>query len=153
MDEETFEVAASGPRVIVFGIDGSPASLRAAAYAVGVARRERAKLIGVYVHQNPLIPAGTLGTDPSAYRTAIETQAEIKRALQTELDLECASSGVDCKLVFREGVVASEILAIAAEEAADEIVLGASRSLKHRVFGSLGSRLARQCKWVVTIVP
>ncbi|MGW2658903.1 universal stress protein, partial [Streptomyces sp. NPDC001478] len=39
-----FERGTDGPKVIVAGIDGSESSMRAAAYAAGLARRQRAML-------------------------------------------------------------------------------------------------------------
>lgn len=147
------EIATEGSRVIVVGIDGSPASLRAAAYATGVARREKAKLIGVYVRQPPLVIAGTLGTDASAHSTGAIVNEDLTRALHRDLAAEHAFWGIDCELVLREGLAANEILKVADEESADEIVVGCSRSLRHRLFGSLASRLIRRGKWVITIVP
>jgi nucleotide-binding universal stress UspA family protein len=44
-----FELGTDGPSAIVVGIDGSATSLRASAYAAGLARRQRARLVAVYV--------------------------------------------------------------------------------------------------------
>ncbi|MED7828526.1 universal stress protein, partial [Streptomyces chiangmaiensis] len=46
---EQFERGTDGPKVIVVGVDGSDSSLRAAHYASGLARRQRALLAIVYV--------------------------------------------------------------------------------------------------------
>jgi Universal stress protein family len=45
----SFELGTDGPTVILVGVDGSPTSLRACAYAAGLARRQRAGMIVVYV--------------------------------------------------------------------------------------------------------
>ncbi len=48
-----FELGTDGPGAIVVGVDGSPTSLRAAAYAAGLARRQHTKLIAVFVRSSP----------------------------------------------------------------------------------------------------
>ena len=44
-----FERGTDGPRVIMVGIDGSDTSMRAAAYACGLARRQHCQLVVVFV--------------------------------------------------------------------------------------------------------
>ncbi len=44
-----FERGTDGPRVIVVAVDGSTTSMRAAAYAAGLARRQSAELVVVFV--------------------------------------------------------------------------------------------------------
>src|SRR5580658_6359047 len=46
-----FELGTDGPKVILVGIDDSVTSLRAGAYAAGLARRQGARLVCVYVEQ------------------------------------------------------------------------------------------------------
>ncbi len=46
---DSFEAGTDGSSAIVVGIDGSTTSLRASAYAAGLARRQRARLVAVYV--------------------------------------------------------------------------------------------------------
>ena len=42
-EAHSFELGTDGPAAIVVGIDGSTTSLRASAYAAGLARRQRAR--------------------------------------------------------------------------------------------------------------
>ena len=44
-----FERGTDGPRVIVVAVDGSTTSMRAAFYAAGLARRQSAELVVVFV--------------------------------------------------------------------------------------------------------
>jgi nucleotide-binding universal stress UspA family protein len=48
-----FEIGTDGPHAIVVGLDGSMPSLRAAAYAAGLARRQHTRLVAVYVRTQP----------------------------------------------------------------------------------------------------
>ena len=50
-DGPAFELGTDGPKVILVGIDDSVTSLRAGAYAAGLARRQGARLVCVYVEQ------------------------------------------------------------------------------------------------------
>ena len=55
-ERQQFERGTDGPKVIVVGLDGSESSMRAAAYASGLARRQNALLAIVYVQ--PVLSAG-----------------------------------------------------------------------------------------------
>src|SRR5689334_23865532 len=71
-----FERGTDGPKVIVVGVDGSDTSMRAAAYAAGLARRQHALLAVVYVQ--PVMAAGAAMGAPVA-----ETTDEIAEDLKT----------------------------------------------------------------------
>ena len=46
-----FELGTDGPKVILVGLDDSVTSMRAGAYAAGLARRQGARLVCVYVER------------------------------------------------------------------------------------------------------
>jgi len=50
-----FELGRDGPNVIMAGLDGSHTSWRAVAYAAGLARRQRSRLLVVYVATAPAL--------------------------------------------------------------------------------------------------
>ena len=56
-----FEFGTDGPSLILVGVDGSRTSLRAAAYAAGLARRQRSRLLAVYVGRVPASAAAAGG--------------------------------------------------------------------------------------------
>ncbi|MFI1988965.1 universal stress protein [Actinoplanes sp. NPDC020271] len=142
-----------GPGSILVGIDGSTPSLRAAAYAVGMARRQRCRLIAVYVRANPpaLLPLGDAGG--CATTTAIEAQDAVEKELRSTFDEYLPQLGVQAELVVRTGEPFTELTAAACEARADAVIVGRSAGMLHRIAGSLAGKLVRCGKWPVTVVP
>lgn len=145
-----FEYGKDGPRVVVVGVDGSPTSLRAAAYGVGLARRQRAKIIAVYVTPSVsgfagLSAASTLGIEQA------NDQAEAE--MRDLAEQRAADLGVEYELWRRRGDPFKELVAVADEVHADAIVVGASTAVGHRFVGSLAVHLVRAGRWPVTVVP
>ena len=148
-----FELGRDGPSAILVGVDGSETSLRAAAYAAGLARRQRTKLVVVYARSSP---AGLFSLiDPSglASRAAVESQDELAAQLEAELAKQARVWGVDARLVVRSGEPMGVLCEVAAEVRADAVIVGSSASLGHRIAGSLAVRLVRCGRWPVTVVP
>src|SRR6266567_6625916 len=73
-----FEFGTDGPSLILVGVDGSRTSLRAAAYAGGLARRQRCRLLAVYVGR---VPASS-GAAPGAAVVMNETFEQIAGELE-----------------------------------------------------------------------
>ena len=150
--EGTFELGTDGPKSILVGVDDSTSSLRAAAYAVGLARRQGARLTIVYV--GPLVPMGGAvpggGDVIAAEREAFdETAAE----LRSRAEEAARERGVDIEFVAAQGDVFSEIKRIADATRADAVIVGASTKAGHRLVGSIAVRLVRAGRWPVTVVP
>ncbi|MFC4945186.1 universal stress protein [Pseudonocardia sp. GCM10023141] len=147
-----FERGTDGPLRIVAGLDGSDSSMRAVAYAAGLARRQNAELALVYVQ-------------PVALGMAVPTFAELTaqsgEAIATELRDEITTTAESLKDVYRirwqfhvrRGDPFRELAAAAEELTADSVVVGASEALRHRVAGSIAARLIRLGQWPVTVVP
>jgi nucleotide-binding universal stress UspA family protein len=151
--EPLYELGTDGPATIVVGVDGSDTSLRAAAYAAGVARRERTKLIAVYARR---IPAGAAAMPYSSglmVAAAYATQDEIEAQLREAFEQERREWGVEARLIVRGGDPFSVLSAVAREVRADCVVVGSSASFGHRFAGSLAIRLIRSARWPVTVVP
>src|SRR3954454_875387 len=153
MPDSGFELGTDGPITIVVGVDGSDSSSHAAAYAGGLARRQGARLIAVYVRRQ------TGGVLTVADRTGASVALEQRHQDDTETELRTAfeqvapTYGIDAQLVIKTGDPFSEICRLAESRRADAVVVGASTSLGHRVAGSLAIKLVRQAKWPVTVVP
>jgi nucleotide-binding universal stress UspA family protein len=134
---------------VVAGYDGSEPSRNALAYAVGVARRLGRTLLVVYV------------TSPGVYCEPMSGQiiapvrdsAATHRWLLAELDEICDRTGIDVRIVTRQGSPAKELAAAADEFSADALVIGAPERLWHQFTGSVPGWLARHAHCPVIVVP
>lgn len=149
MTDALFELGTDGPSRILVGIDGSETSMRAAAYAAGLARRQGSHLIVVYVASINAMAAQMAATTAAM----IQTQDELGRQLRT-LVLEGAQLlGIKAHFVQRRGNPYRELIAVANEMRVDAVVVGASMKSGRRFVGSLAGRLVRDAAWPVTVVP
>ncbi|MER5400301.1 universal stress protein [Streptomyces sp. NPDC026665] len=145
-----FERGTDGPKVIVVGVDGSDSSLRAAAYAGGLARRQRALLAVVYV--KPVMAAGAALGVPVADTTdeiAEDLVQYIRDAAERVKDI------FDVRWEFHtfRGDPYNGLVTAADELKADAVVVGASEQSGHRIIGSVAVRLVKAGRWPVTVVP
>jgi len=148
-----FEFGTDGPHAILVGVDGSETSLRAAAYAAGLARRQRTKLVAVYVRTQPAALLSIADRVGVASNEVLEAQDEVEAQLREALRTQTAIWDLDADLIVRSGdpmVVLSEV---AKEVRADAVIVGSSASFGHRIAGSLAVRLVRARRWPVTVVP
>jgi nucleotide-binding universal stress UspA family protein len=149
----SFELGTDGPGAIVVGVDGSPTSLRAAAYAAGLARRQHTKLIAVYARQSPATLLTLADHSGIATNAVLQTQDEMEMQLRTEMERQAHVWGLDARLVVRRGDPLSVLAEVAKETRAEAVVVGSSASVGHRIAGSLAVRLVRCGRWPVTVVP
>src|SRR5579875_2026885 len=147
--ERQFELGSDGPSLILVGVDGSRTSLRAAAYAAGVGRRQRAPLLVVYVAR-PAMATGTVGQVSAAW---METSRQIAEEIQQLIDDNRERVGVPVEFITVEGDPWRELSRIAEERRVDLVVIGASEAAGHRLVGSLAARFVRAGRWPVTVVP
>jgi nucleotide-binding universal stress UspA family protein len=148
-----FELGTDGPMVILVGIDDSVTSLRAGAYAVGLARRQGARLVCLYVEQPSALYGATAGAGAAVMaeqeRAFTETAADMKRRIEEG----AADRGVRITFVVAAGDPYHELRRVADEVRADAVVVGASTKAGHRLVGSLAVRLVKAGRWPVTVVP
>jgi nucleotide-binding universal stress UspA family protein len=144
-----FELGTDGPKVIVVGVDGSDTSMRAGAYAAGLARRQRARLVVVYV--TGASAASRLVADAAgAVEEAIVAATEDMRR---QVEQGALHAGINAEFIAVRGDPYQELVRVAGELKADAVVVGASKRLGHRFVGSLAVRLVKSGRWPVTVVP
>jgi nucleotide-binding universal stress UspA family protein len=142
-----FELGTDGPSQILVGVDGSDTSMRAGAYAAGLARRQGSRVIVVAT-------VGGFGAGMAASAGAyLEAQACVADEVRKEIELNAPRLGVSVTFVQRRGNPYVELVRVADELRVDAIVVGASTQAGHRLVGSLAGRLVKDARWPVTVVP
>lgn len=150
--EGEFELGTDGPSAILVGVDDTITATRAGFYAAGLARRQGARLIVVFVA--PLASAAAAMPSGASLMVA-EDQARQQQARDMRERIEAGAKelGIDITFIVAHGDAFSEIKRVATETRADAIVVGASAQAGHRLIGSIAVRLVRAGKWPVTVVP
>ncbi|UQU65365.1 universal stress protein [Couchioplanes caeruleus] len=148
-----FELGTDGPGAIVVGVDGSPTSLRAAAYAAGLARRQCTRLVAVYARTSPAPLLTLLDRSGVGVKAVLDSQDEIEAQLRDGLARQVRDWQLDAALVVRTGEPLAVLSRVAADVRAEAVIVGSSASVGHRIAGSLAVRLVRCARWPVTVVP
>jgi nucleotide-binding universal stress UspA family protein len=145
-----FELGTDGPLVIVAGIDGSDSSMRAGAYAAGLARRQGSKLVLAYIR-----PLGTGSPQVGAAIAQVggEVAADLERQIHEATDRLPPSHRVRWEFHTAEGDPYHGLVELADRLKADAVVIGASTQAGHRILGSVAVRLVKAGRWPVTVVP
>jgi nucleotide-binding universal stress UspA family protein len=147
------DVCRDGPRAIVVGVDGSNSSLRAAAYAAGLARRQGCRLIAVFVRSLPSVLLPMADTSGSAAATVVQAHDAVEQELRDAIAQRSPALNLDIRLVVRTGEPYTELLNVAQQVRADAVIVGRSTKMLHRIAGSLAIKLVRAGRWPVTVVP
>jgi len=147
-----FELGTDGPSAILVGIDDSVTASRAAWYAAGLARRQGARVVAVYVAPVAGMALAS-STAPAVVAAENEAYDEIAKEMAERAETVARELGISITFIIAHGEPYHEINRVAKEVRADAIVVGASLKAGHRLMGSLAVRLVRAGKWPVTVVP
>jgi nucleotide-binding universal stress UspA family protein len=139
----------AGAPVLLVGIDGSDTSLRAGAYAAGLATRQRARLVCLYVRTYSVAAGVGIAAVPSIQKAHDDVATELREMVESQ----SARIGISAEFVEREGSPFAEIVRLAKELPADAVIVGASTKAGHRFVGSLAVHLVRASQWPITVVP
>jgi nucleotide-binding universal stress UspA family protein len=123
--------------------------MRAAACAAGIARRDGARLILMFVRASSAMG----GTAAMAIASLRESNAATALELEGMAAERASSLGVDITFLNRDGDPYKNVVRTARQYTVDLIVVGASTSLGHRFAGSLGVRLVKARLCPVLVVP
>lgn len=135
--------------MLLVGIDGSDTSMRAGAYAGGMALRLHARLVVLYVRTYKVTAAAA----PSAVPAMQKAQDDIAQELLDMVDVQSKRLGINAEFIEREGSPFLEIVKLAKELPADAVIVGASTKAGHRFVGSLAVHLVKTSQWPITVVP
>ena len=133
---------------VVIGVDGSETSMRAAAYAIGLAARQPARLIFLHVTNT-----AAASMAPQVLPELLTTGTQMTADLQATLASSIESTDTPWELRHTVGNPFHELTHLASEVAADLLVVGASTHLGHKLAGSLAVHLVKSKRWPVTVVP
>jgi nucleotide-binding universal stress UspA family protein len=147
-EQAGFEIGKDGLAVVVVGVDGGDPAINAAAWAAGLARRERARLVLVYVE--PLTSPGYW--TPVPFGDALDAGAAFVDELRHNAELFLESQGVRWEVVHHRGDAAHSLEAIPEDLRADCIVIGRSHA-GAGVLGSVARTLINLATRPVVVVP
>ena len=147
-EQQKFEIGKDGLGAMVIGYDDTPPALDALAWAAGLARREKARMVIAYVEvlSSPAywFSAGAVAANEAA--------AEIVQEMHRRFETLLTPQGLEWELLHGKGDPAGVLEAIAEEQKADCIVVGRSR---HRggLLGSVPRGLLAKAARPVIVVP
>ena len=139
----------TGQPLLLVGFDGSAAAWRAAAWALGQARRQRARLVFVFIS---VIPARA-AFEPQLVPPWRASLAKLAAGFADQLEAVLGEAGVSWEFLHREGHPVTELARAADVLRADAVVVGASRHWLRRAGFSVAGGLLRSGHWPVTVVP
>jgi nucleotide-binding universal stress UspA family protein len=146
-----FELGTDGPTLIVAGIDGSDSSMRAAAYAAGLARRQGARLVLVYIQPTGAAVSAMAGA--AAVQLGRQIADDLAQQIHESVERLPPEHRPTWDFIFEPGDPYSGLVNIADRLKADAVVIGASKQAGHRIIGSVAVRLVKAGRWPVTVVP
>jgi nucleotide-binding universal stress UspA family protein len=107
-----FELGTDGPSVILVGVDESVTAARAAAYAAGLARRQGARVVTVYVETSGTYIL-TASAGASVLAAEAEAHTEIAKELSARARAAAAELGISMTFITARGDAFREIARVA----------------------------------------
>ncbi len=139
----------------VVGYDGSPASRRAAEFALEQARKCDAAVVVAHVLEWSPYSFLTPEEIEERHKRRNEELARAETAVIEPFKQDIAGRGVTVEAIIRYGHIADTICDIASEVGASQIFIGrdGSSAISARVFGSVAGSIVQTTPVPCTIVP
>jgi nucleotide-binding universal stress UspA family protein len=144
---------------VIVGLDGSDTSWDAFWWACGECRRVGGRIMALFVSSTAGSGVGMASPDFAALCAvdfAFHEQAANKEAkgLFELAKRHADDQGVELAFLHVRGDTATELLRLAGDQHADQIVVGRSTKKRHHLAGSLGRRLvAKREAPIIVVVP
>jgi len=136
--------------VIVVGMDDSDSAWRAAAYAVGLARRQRASRL-VFVHVGRR--TGVYASVPEVIPYARNAHKSVVTDFRDRLRADVGDADLDWEYRIEIGNSRTSLHSVADDVRADLVVVGGPQHSKHRFARPIGTWLISRRRWPVLIIP
>ena len=139
----------------LIGYDGSPASKRAADFALNSARTHGASLVIAHVLEWSPYSFLTPEEIEERHKRRAEEMERAEAAVITPLKESLDDSGIEVETVIRYGHIADTLCDIAEKYAVSQIFIGrdGSSAIAARVFGSVAGSVVQTTPVPCTIVP
>jgi nucleotide-binding universal stress UspA family protein len=143
------------PEVVVVGVDGSEAGVRAARFAAAHVGEAGAQVVVAYVVPWSQYSVQTAEDNERRHRTKQQEIASAHESIVDPLVGELAGEGIAAEGVVRHGHPAETLCEIAAERGARHLVVGrrGQSKVKTLLFGSTPGNLIQMASVPVTVVP
>jgi nucleotide-binding universal stress UspA family protein len=133
---------------ILLATDGSPVVERQILYAEHLARIEQAELIVLHAFEPPARYAGYEG-----YEQLLERYHAVAQAVIEEVVAELREDGVAAQSEVRQAPPADAIIAVAAEQNIDLIILGTRSGAGPAAIGGVSAQVLRHAHCPVLQIP
>jgi nucleotide-binding universal stress UspA family protein len=145
----------AGPRTILVAVDGTDSSMRALAWAAGLAQRTGAPLTGLQIPRVSVVEMSLASMELAGVATMPTTDMlNVHARSRQHLDkafTDIRNDGVTVSLEVLRGDPVDEIVRAAQRHRADLLVIGAAASNLGR--RNVAARLVRKATCPITIVP
>jgi nucleotide-binding universal stress UspA family protein len=141
---------------IVVGIDGSESSMDAADYAMEMAKKDGAEVIGLVVNRLPLSSYGLADPQDEVKQSKENEEMQEFRELLDKVSLNAKQSNVQLKkeIINSQMSVEAAIVEYADSEDADLIIIGTkgTSNIKNMLLGSIASGVVKYATCPVMVV-
>ncbi len=143
-------------RKILVPIDGSEDSERAVDFAIDLAKKYGAKIIGLHVVEHVKVPKDfqAYAAEEGIERPTVEYMRRVAEHVSDKCEKKVKASGLPCEMVIDEGPVVDKIVAQARNQGIDLTVIGTRGlgAVKRTLLGSVSQGVSAHAPCPVVVV-